>query len=792
MAYGKEWQVVRDDGTVVTRSNTWSPPGSHPVGYGVKVVTKDGELIRIEGDDDNPITTGRVNAMNLALREYTYAPSRVIYPMKRAVEDRGLDKWERISWDQALDEISEKVRYFQNTYGPESIVCFGGTGREACIFYYALTFSVLQSPNCCYTQSGWSCYGPRCSIADYVLGAGYPELDYAGHLPGSYHDPAYTLSKWVVVWGKEPLPSNGDGFFGHCLVDMMKLGTKIISIDPRVTWVGAHDGNINLQVRPQTDTAMALGIMNLMFQNEEYDKEFAEKWIFGLDDLKARAAEYPVEKVAEITTVPAEDIIRVAHIIGTERPIGWAWGLAFDQNKNGVQLSQAMILLAALSGSIDRPGGLTLGPPSALLGKWRMNQRGAMEDSVWQLRIGAAAWPGLSTGMATTQPDETLNTMESDEPYALKMGWFNSSNFLAPTCSAQPKRWHKALKKLECVVIQDLTQTPTSMAIGDYFLPMSTWAEHDGIVLTHYGRNTVFMGPMNRALEVGECKSDLEICLMFGQRLNPTWWPWYKPATETLDIAALAQSEKPVAVTSAAGRGKFDKEALDQAVWDFESDQLKELGFDWKSFQELGLYQPGAHGFEYEKYEKGMLRFDGAPGFNTITGQIEAYSILYESWGEDPLPYYEEPNFSQWSKPEFAGQYPLITTSGSRRYSSFHSEHRHVPSLRQIDPWPWVQINPETADAYGITDGDWCEVYNMFGEARFKAEITEIIKPGILNCAHGWWFPEQDGEEPNLFGVWKSNFNSLVPHMNIGKLGFGAPYKGVMCNVRRVRSLDAD
>ncbi|WP_418742745.1 molybdopterin-dependent oxidoreductase, partial [Enorma massiliensis] len=490
MAYGKQWRVDMGDGTVVTRSNTWSPPGSHPVGYGVKVVVKDGKLVRIEGDDDNPITTGRVNAMNLALREYTYAPSRVIYPMKRAYEDRGKDKWERTTWDEALDTICEKVRYFQNTYGPESIVCFGGTGREACIYYYALTFSVLQSPNCCYTQSGWSCYGPRCSIADYVLGAGYPELDYAGHLPGSYHDPAYTLSKWVVVWGKEPLPSNGDGFFGHCLVDMMKLGSHIISIDPRITWVGAHDGNINLQVRPQTDTALALGIMNLMFQNDEYDKEFAEKWIYGLDELKERAAEYPVEKVAEITTVDAEDIKRVAHIIGTERPIGWAWGLAFDQNKNGVQLSQAFILLAALSGAVDRPGGITLGPPSALLGKWRMEQRGAMEDEVWQKRIGAAAWPGLSTGMATTQPDETLNTMESDEPYALKMGWFNSSNFLTPTCSAQPKRWHKALQKLEFVVIQDLTQTPTSMAVGDYFLPMATWAEHDGIVLTHYGRNT--------------------------------------------------------------------------------------------------------------------------------------------------------------------------------------------------------------------------------------------------------------------------------------------------------------
>ena len=773
MAYGKQWRTELEDGTVVTRSNTWSPPGSHPVGYGVKVVTKDGELIRIEGDDDNPITKGRVNAMNLALREYTYAPDRVIYPMKRAVEDRGKDKWERTTWDEAIDTICEKVKYYQDNYGGESIVCFGGTGREACIFYYALTFSVLQSCNCCYTQSGWSCYGPRCSIADFVLGAGYPELDYAGHLPGSYFDPAYTLSKWVVVWGKEPLPSNGDGFFGHCLVDMMKLGTKIISVDPRITWVGAHDGNINLQVRPQTDTALCLALVNQLFQNDEYDHEFVENWIYGVDELKERVADYTLEYAEAVTTVPAADIARVAHIIGTERPIGWAWGLAFDQNKNGVQLSQAFIILAAMCGSIDRPGGLTLGPPSALLGKWRMEQRGALTDELWAKRIGAEQWPGLATGMATTQPDETLNTMETQQPYRLRMAWFNSSNFLAPTCSAQPKRWHDALlSSIEFCVVQDIMQTPTSMAVGDYFLPIATWAEHDGIVLTHYGRNTVFMGPMNKALTVGETMSDVEVCLVFGARLNPEWWPWYKD------------------------NGKLDRDALAAAVDQFYSDQTKELGFDFNEFREMGLYQPGAHGFEYEKYAKGLLRFDGTPGFNTITGQIEAYSILYESWGEDPLPYYEEPAWSPYQPALIengtARRFPLITTSGSRRYSSFHSEHRHIPSLRQIDPWPWVQINPETAKEYDITAGDWVEVYNMFGEARFKAEITPVMKPGIINCAHGWWFPEQDGEEPNLFGVWKSNFNQLVPHMGIGKLGFGAPYKGVMCNMRRVRSLEQD
>ena len=112
MAYSKEWRTEMPDGTIVTRSNTWSPPGSHPVGYGVKVVTKDNKLIRIEGDDNNPITTGRVNAMNLALREYTHHPDRIIYPMKRAVEDRGKDKWERTSWDEAIETIVDKVHYY--------------------------------------------------------------------------------------------------------------------------------------------------------------------------------------------------------------------------------------------------------------------------------------------------------------------------------------------------------------------------------------------------------------------------------------------------------------------------------------------------------------------------------------------------------------------------------------------------------------------------------------------------------------------------------------------------------
>lgn len=131
-------------------------------------------------------------------------------------------------------------------------------------------------------------------------------------------------------------------------------------------------------------------------------------------------------------------------------------------------------------------------------------------------------------------------------------------------------------------------------------------------------------------------------------------------------------------------------------------------------------------------------------------------------------------------------------TTGARDYASFHSEHRGLPTMREVTPWPVIEIHPETAEAHGILEGDWVEVYNQFGSAREKAHITDVVEPRVVHARHGWWYPEQNAEEPNLYGVWKSNINSLIPLKCVGKLGFCAPYKGVMCNIRRVEGLDGD
>ena len=143
---GKPWRF-EEDGLTVTRGCAWSPPGCHPTGCGIKTyVNSNGELVRVEGDENHPITNGRLCVRCLTIRDYVYNPDRVLYPMKRAREDRGKNKWERITWDEAYDTIAEKVKYFKDKYGAESILVMGGTGREGGPMLPAYAHACLGTP----------------------------------------------------------------------------------------------------------------------------------------------------------------------------------------------------------------------------------------------------------------------------------------------------------------------------------------------------------------------------------------------------------------------------------------------------------------------------------------------------------------------------------------------------------------------------------------------------------------------------------------------------------------------
>jgi anaerobic selenocysteine-containing dehydrogenase len=252
------------------------------------------------------------------------------------------------------------------------------------------------------------------------------------------------------------------------------------------------------------------------------------------------------------------------------------------------------------------------------------------------------------------------------------------------------------------------------------------------------------VGTTNKAIEpVGESKSDMEIILELGKRLNPEAWPWNN-------------------------------------VQDMFSAMIQSMGITFEELRKKGFAYDT---FEYKKYEKGLLRQDKKAGFNTPTGKIELYSTVFEKCGLDPLPYFEEPPESPVSTPEITKDYPLVLTTGAKSWGFFHSEHRQIPALRSMNPDPITEIYPETAEKLGIKDGDWIYIETQYGRCQQRAKLTAGIHPRVIHSQHGWWFPEKSGPEPSLFGVWESNINLLLPSGWVGRSGFGYPFKSQMCRV---------
>lgn len=742
MAKERTPNYFEEDGYEVHRTCAWSPPGCHPVGCGLKLYVKDGRLEKVEGDENHPITNGRLCIRCLALKDYVYHPERVVHPMKRAREDRGKDKWERITWDEAYDIVCDNVKRISEKYGPHSIVEAIGTGTAASISNTVQSASVLKTPNATYMQSGYSCYAPRMAVSNFVLGATYPEIDYAAQFEDRYEDDRFEDPEYIMIWGKSPIQSNPDGFFGHSIVDLMQRGAKLIIVDPRMNWLASRAEHW-LQVRPGSDTALALGMINYIIEENLYDHDFVDRWCYGFDELKERVAGYDLDKVEQITWVPKEKIVAAVRAYATAKRASLQWGLATDQKPNGTQMGQALVSLMAITGNVDIPGGNTIGT-IPLLAIAISGQEDAMDQEIAEKQIGRMEYPAFHAILGSAHADLLLDQMESGVNYPIKMLYIKNSNFLSCTATA-PERWYRVFEDMEFCCATDCFITPTIAALADVFLPLATFAEYDSFVAVQFGNVGTMVSAINKAITVGEAKPEWDISFEMGKRLNPEAWPW-QSVTEMFTEWILKPS----------------------------------LGITFEELQEKQwVYVP----FEYRKYESGRLRPDGKPGFMTPTGRVELYSTQIAKYGDDPLPYYEEPPYSPEATPELMEEYPYILTTGARAYAYFHSEGRQIPVLRETNPDPIVEIHPDTAKKIGVNSGEWVVVENMLGKCRQKVKVTPGIDPRVVHCQHGWWFPEKSPEGPDYFGTFESNVNNLMPNGLNGKLGFGAPVKCMICNV---------
>lgn len=735
---GKQWQWQEGE-YLVTRTTQWSAPGCHN-GCGVLFYTKGNKLCKIEGDPNLPFNQGRLCMRCLDMVEMVNHPDRVLYPMYRDPKDRGKDAFRRISWDEAIDIIEENANRIKEQYGPESIITMGGTGRNTTWQMPVMAKNCFGSPNDSGGfLSGEACYVPRMAAMNALMGC-TAIMDCAQMVEARYDDPGYVVPEVCLLWGNHAIKSNPDGFLGHWIVHLMQRGTKLISIDPRLNWMNAKS-EIWIQIRPGTDTAFALALLNVIIEEDLYDHDFVDKWTYGFDALAERVKEYPPEKVAEICWCKPDDIVRVARRYAAAKPAAIQWGLAVDQAKYGVETAHAILCLWSITGNVDIPGGNIVTEKGYVQADIRAAMAMDLPEELREKRLGDEKYlyRKLTYG-GHALSDAALEALETNEPYPVKMIVLGGANPIANQ-GADNKRVYHAMMNAEFVVANDCFITPTIAAVCDMVLPVAMSIERNAIRGWWQPLRAI-----SKVIQTGECKSDEEIVVALGRRLNPEGFPW-----------------------------KTDVEFLDHVMSNLSS---VTYDGDFKDLCEKGYYYDEWH---YRKHELGLLRKDGQPGFNTPTGRIELYSTTFEMFGLDPLPYYKEPTHSPVSTPELMEEYPFVLTTGQRSWEYFHSENRQMKNLRAFHPDPMVEINDEDAESLGLVDGDWAVLENYQGHARFKVKVNPGLLKGVVAAEHGWWFPERGIED--LFGTFESNANCLTTQCDNGPHGYGAPYKNQLCKV---------
>lgn len=735
----RKW-TWEEDGYTVIRSNARTGPGCHS-NCGVLLYVKDGVLQKVQGDPENPFNQGRLCPRCLAVKEMMYHPDRLLYPLKRA-GTRGENKWERITWDEAYDTIEKKFKEIIATDGPEAILVTQGTGRDVNGYICRIPYSI-GTPNYGSWLSGISCYLPRLFLTNFKMGH-FVVADCSQFFPERYDHPDYRIPEYVIVWGNNPVVSNSDGFLGHWIVELMKRGTKLITADPRLTWL-ASKSEYFLQLRPGTDAALALAIGNVICEEELYDKAFVEKWTDGFESYRERVAEYPPEKVAEICGIDASLIREASRAIGRARAVALQWGAAVDQVTEPFYTGSAMLDFMALTGNIEKPGTMLVGVPTfGVKNTWEGGWGAELLSQEQNDKRLNDRYPFLKL-VNCTSIEMAVDSMLNGTPHQMKACWMQTTNPLS-NCAQDPLTALDALRKMEFNVVVDLFMTPTALAVADIVLPAATYAERPGLC----GHQPYYLGALVQAVEPrGECRSDQQIVRELASRFNKEATPW-----------------------------KSDEELYDSF--------LAPLGIQYEDIKKRTWAYPP---FEYYKHEKGLLRTDKQPGFNTKSGKYEFCCRQLEQLGMDPLPSYSEPPNSPVSSPELAAKYPLILITGARRTVFFLSEHRQSPSLRRMHPDPLATVHRDTAAIYGIQNGDWIWLENDHGKIRMRAEVTPAIRPDVVSIDNGWWFPERDPQDGTYFGTFESNSNALLTQQ-CGKMGLGSTLKAELCRIYKMEEGD--
>ena len=708
-----------------------------------------------------------------------YSPERLLYPMMR-VGERGEGKFRRVSWDEALSFVAEKMVEIKEKYGPTALLDQS---------YAGASFGVLHKSDQIEGLLGrflgmFGCRTSSWSVPSYQ-GTTFSSRITFGTIEDGNGDDAFAHSKLIIMWGWNPAYTFHGGNTFYYMRLAKQRGCRFVLVDPQYTDAAAAYDAWWIPIRPNTDAAMLAGMAHYIFSNNLQDQEFINRFVQGMDEgtmpgwAKAQGFESFREYImgtkdgtpktpewaSEICGVPAEDIKKLAHMYATTKPAALKASWAPGRNAYGEQYSRMAAALQAMTGNIGVLGGSSEGVGKA----FHLPAVAYPYDqyaNVWFASIKSDRWAHCVLNYPNVSREEIglwprTDALDGVIPNIKGIFWQGSDWFNQLT---NINKEIEAIKKLELVVCMDSTITPSGLW-ADVLLPVATHFERHDIALPWYKGHYFIHRP--KVIEpLGESKTDFQIFTELAWRLG--FGPQYNPKADR------SYFENPDAVD----------EAYLREFW--ENQVMHHMGVEmtWEEFKRRGVYKfrlDRPHVAFRDQIEKGIP-------FNTPSGKIEIFSTTlaqYEinrSWKNTAYGY-PIPAIPKWIEPwEWLGdkektkKYPFHLVTPHPRWRT-HSIFHNIPWLRETYEQE-VTINASDAKRLGIRTGDIVEVYNDRGRIVVPAYVTERVMPGVAVVHEGAWM---DLDENGVDRAGNPDFLTLDNPSPAGAFA----YNTILVNIRK-------
>lgn len=664
-------------------------PHDCPDACGILITVEDGRATKIQGDPSNPFTRGFLCAKVSKYLDRVYSPDRVLYPMRR-VSPKGPAgqgfrtaeaNFQRITWDEALDEITTRFKHIIAQFGSEAILpySYGGTlgklnsGSMDRRFFHRLGASQLDRKICSDAgEAGFkSVYG--------VLMSGEPEQ--------------FRHSKYIIAWA-----ANIHGNNVHLwpfIEEARRNGAKLVVIDPYRTRTAAC-ADWYIQINPGTDGALALAMMHVIINENLHDADYVARYTIGFDQLRAKVQDYPPEKVAQWTGISAADIRKLAHEYATTRPSIIRMNYGVQRSQNGGMSSRIISMLPIVIGSWKEIGG---GFQLSTSGAYGLNTAALKRTDFTQKSLGR---PARTLNMV--ELGKVLNEVKDPPVQALLVYGSNP----AAVCPNHNEVVRGLTRPDLFTVVHEQFFTDTT-DYADIVLPATTFFEHKDLqdAYGHY-----YLQMSNQAIEpLGECKSNVEFFRALALRLGFEDDCFH----DSIDRMIEQALDSPNPWLKGMSRERLEEEGHIRLNFEETSSMIKN---PQASAQETNYFLPYAEG-----------------NFRTPSGKAEFYSEALKAEGLDPVAEFIPPDESRHTAA--AKEFPLELLA--RKADNFlNSTFTNVPSVQSMEETGLLEISRPDAEPRGIRDGDTVRVFNRRGEIQLKARVDGKVPPGVVAAKLNW------------------------------------------------------